>query len=148
MGSEMCIRDRPFTTLLFRTIGIDRPFFHHSIVSDDMYRYVLIDLSPFYVSVLESNGAPRQSVSVQSTLNYQVVRQSSSTPHAPLGQQRIPEYGAVCPCCAVRSLWWMVSTTRWCEAQTCSILERPVCVPSVPSYTLDNTLSNRLLGQQ
>ena len=36
-----------------------------------------------------------------------------------------------------------------CEAQACSGSERPVFVRrSVPSYTLDNALSNRLFGQQ
>ena len=99
-------RDYETKNLLFLTIGIDIPLikpivwddryrkaFHHSIFSDDRYRYV--DHSPFYVSVLESKGARRQPVWVQSTL----IRHSSSTPHA--SQRRIPEYGAVCPCCAL-----------------------------------------------
>ena len=114
--------DRPFTTLLFRTIGIDRPFtillFRMIGIGTQTFRH-------FTVSVLESNAARRQPVSVQSTL----VRHSSSTPHATPAQRRIPEYEAVCPGCALRSLRWMVSTTRWCEAQACSVLERPVCMP-------------------
>ena len=77
---------------MFRKIGVDRPFttvvsddryrqtFHHSIVSDvGIGTYTF---RHFIGSVLESNGARRQPVSVQSTL----VRHSSSTPLQPSGE--------------------------------------------------------------
>ena len=78
------------------------------------------------------------------------VRHWSSTPHAPPAQRRIPEYGADCPCCALISLRWTVSTRWWlllpgmcvrCEAQACSVLEWPVYVPLSSFqrlYPLDN----------
>ena len=44
---------------------------------------------------------------------------------------------------------WLLSLRVWCEAQDCNIRQLYACVlRSVYSYTLDNTLSKRLLAQQ
>ena len=137
--------DRPFTEPIVSEVWMDlshlhivpddryRQSFPHSIVSDERYRYV--DFSPFYC--LSVGEQWRSKTARLSTIN-------SSSPfiiHTPPAQRRIPEYGAVCPCCALRSLRWMVSTTRWCEAQACSLLERPVCVPF--SYGIGYWANNR-----
>ena len=128
--------------LLFLTIGIDIPFykpavsddryqqtFHHSIVSDDRYRYV--DLSPFYCcSVGEQRRSKTDRLGTINSSSPLIIH--AARPSSPAENPRIRG--------CLSFLWprrWVVPTTRWwslfmcvrCEAQVCSVLERPVCVP-------------------
>ena len=84
--------DRPFTTLLFPTIVVDRSF---TII---LFRMIGIGTQTFAILLYECwrANAIEDSPSRYSQLYFD---SSSSMPHAPPAQQRILEYGAVRPCC-------------------------------------------------